>query len=64
MYLHSTCINHCYEAVRATGLTLGLRRIPAGFYVKVQADDVQWQTTNKPINVDCDVLEWNERIVL
>jgi hypothetical protein len=40
-YLHSTCIDGCYEAVRATDLILGLRRIPAGFYVKVQGDDIQ-----------------------
>ena len=54
----------CYEAILATGLTLGLRRIPAGFYVQVQADDVQWQTTNEPVLIGQDALEWNQRIVL
>jgi hypothetical protein len=64
MCLYLTCTNACYEAILATGLTPGLRRIPAGFYVEVQADDIQWQTTNKPVHVGLDVLEWDQRIVL
>jgi len=64
MCLYLTCPNAYYEAILATGLTLGLRRIPAGFYVQVQADDIQWQTTNKPLLVDMDVLEWDQHIVL
>jgi len=54
----------CYEAIIATGLTLGLRRIPAGFYVEVQADDIQWQTTNKSVHVGLDVLEWDQHVFL
>jgi hypothetical protein len=64
LYFHWTPIDNCYEAIRATDLTLGLRRIPAGFNVTVQIDDVQWQTTNKPVHVGVDVLKWNEQIVL
>ncbi|KAG1722691.1 CHAT domain-containing protein [Suillus paluster] len=51
-------------SIRATGLALGLRRIPAGFHVTVQTDDAEWQTSNKPVHVDQDVLEWNEQILL
>ncbi|KAG1748294.1 CHAT domain-containing protein [Suillus paluster] len=51
-------------AIRATDLTLGLRRIPAGFHVTVQADGVEWQTSNKSVHVDQTVVEWNEHILL
>jgi hypothetical protein len=64
LYFHWTPIDDYYEAIRATDLTLGLRRIPAGFNVTVQVDDAQWQTTNKSVHVDLDVVEWNEQIVL
>jgi len=64
MCLYSTRTNTCYEAILATGLTLGLRRIPAGFYVEVQANDIKWQTANKPVHVDLDVLEWDQCVVL
>jgi len=50
--------------VLATDLALGLKRIPAGFYVTVQADGAEWQTTNKPVHVDQSVDEWNDRILL
>jgi len=63
-YLHSARIDGFYQGIRATDLALGLRRIPAGFYVTVQAEDAKWQTTNKPVYIDADVVEWNERIVL
>ncbi|OAX37688.1 hypothetical protein K503DRAFT_218600 [Rhizopogon vinicolor AM-OR11-026] len=43
--------------IRVHDLTLGLRRIPAGFYVTVQVDDVQWQTTNKPVHVDLNGMD-------
>ena len=49
---------------RATDLTLGLKRIPAGFYVIVLVDGAQWQTTNKCVHIDQDIVEWNERIIL
>jgi hypothetical protein len=64
MCLYSTCIGNYYEAIRMSNPTLGLRRIPAGFYVKVQVDGIQWQTTNKAVHVDQDVIEWKERIDL
>ncbi|KAG0702340.1 TPR-like protein [Suillus ampliporus] len=51
-------------SILATGLSLGLRRIPAGFYVTVQADGTEWRTSNKPVNVNQDVVEWDERILL
>ena len=49
---------------RATDLTLGLKRIPAGFYVIVLVDGAEWQTTNKSVHIDQDIVEWNERIIL
>ncbi|KAG2124866.1 CHAT domain-containing protein [Suillus clintonianus] len=51
-------------AIRATDLTLGLRRIPAGFHVVVKADGIECQTSNKPVHVDQVVVEWNEQILL
>ncbi|KAG2746612.1 hypothetical protein P692DRAFT_20739009, partial [Suillus brevipes Sb2] len=45
-------------------LTLGLRRIPAGFHVAVKADGAEFSTSNKPVHVDQAVIEWNERILL
>ncbi|KAG1810761.1 CHAT domain-containing protein [Suillus variegatus] len=51
-------------AVCATDLTLGLRRIPAGFHVVVKADGAEYQTSNKSVNVDQTDVEWQERIVL
>ncbi|KAG2742453.1 hypothetical protein P692DRAFT_20750443, partial [Suillus brevipes Sb2] len=51
-------------AIRATDLTLGLRRIPAGFHVAVKADGAEFRTSNKPAHVDQAVIEWNECILL
>ncbi|KAG1763556.1 hypothetical protein EDD22DRAFT_846369 [Suillus occidentalis] len=51
-------------AIRATDLTLGLRRIPAGFHVAVKADGAEFRTSNKPVHVDQAVIEWNECILL
>ncbi|KAG2125645.1 CHAT domain-containing protein [Suillus bovinus] len=48
----------------ATDLTLGLRWIPAGFYAVVKVDGAEYQTSNKPVNVDQAVIEWHERILL
>jgi hypothetical protein len=53
-----------YEAIRATDVSLGLRRIPVGFQVTVEVDGSRWQTTNTPVHVDVDIVEWNELIVL
>ncbi|KAG1730805.1 uncharacterized protein EDB91DRAFT_740853 [Suillus paluster] len=51
-------------SIRATDVSLGLRRIPVGFHVTVQADGAKWQTTNKVVHIDQAVVEWNERIPL
>ncbi|KAG1726151.1 CHAT domain-containing protein [Suillus lakei] len=51
-------------AICAADLTLGLRRIPAGFHVVVKTDGGECQTSNKPVHVDQAVVEWNERIPL
>ncbi|KAG1727986.1 CHAT domain-containing protein [Suillus lakei] len=51
-------------AIRATDLTLGLRRIPAGFHVVVKAGGAECQTSNKFVHVDQAVIEWNEHIFL
>jgi hypothetical protein len=56
--------NNFLQAVRATGVILGLRRIPVGFYVTVLSDGAEWQTSNTPVYVDQAVVEWNERIPL
>ncbi|KAG2066684.1 hypothetical protein BDR04DRAFT_1121026 [Suillus decipiens] len=53
-----------FQAIHATDLTLGLRRIPAGFHVVVKTDGAEFQTSNKPIHVDQAVIEWNELILL
>ncbi|KAG2751859.1 hypothetical protein P692DRAFT_20872093, partial [Suillus brevipes Sb2] len=51
-------------AIRATDLTLGLRRVPAGFHVALKADGAEFQTSNKPVHVDQTIVEWNEPILL
>ncbi|KAG2747171.1 hypothetical protein P692DRAFT_201606729 [Suillus brevipes Sb2] len=51
-------------AIRATDLTLGLRRIPVGFHAVVKADGAEFRTSNKPVIVDQAVIEWNECILL
>ncbi|KAG2337303.1 hypothetical protein BDR05DRAFT_1005121 [Suillus weaverae] len=51
-------------AIRATDLTLGLRRIPAGFHVVLKTECAEFQTSNKPVHVDQAVVEWNELILL
>ncbi|KAG2754402.1 hypothetical protein P692DRAFT_201928868 [Suillus brevipes Sb2] len=50
--------------IRAGDLTLGLRRIPAGFHVVFKADGAEYQTSNKSVCVDQAVVEWHERILL
>ncbi|KAG2342069.1 hypothetical protein BDR05DRAFT_949327 [Suillus weaverae] len=53
-----------FQAIRATDLTLGLRRIPAGFHVVLKTECAEFQTSNKPVHVDQAVVEWNELILL
>ncbi|KAG2746598.1 hypothetical protein P692DRAFT_20739020 [Suillus brevipes Sb2] len=60
----SARIDDFSKAIRATDLTLGLRRIPAGFHVAVKADGAEFWTSNKPVHVDQAVIEWHERILL
>ncbi|KAG2151620.1 CHAT domain-containing protein [Suillus bovinus] len=50
--------------IRATDLTLGLRRIPAGFHVVVKVDSAEYQTSSKSVQVDQAFIEWHEHILL
>ncbi|KAG2151666.1 CHAT domain-containing protein [Suillus bovinus] len=52
------------QAIHATDITIGLRRIPAGFHTMVKAEGAEYQTSNKPAHVDQAVVEWHERILL
>ncbi|KAG2336891.1 hypothetical protein BDR05DRAFT_1005489 [Suillus weaverae] len=51
-------------AIHVTDVTLGLRRIPAGFHVVLKTEGAEFQTSNKPVHVDQAVVEWNEFILL
>ncbi|KAG2737956.1 hypothetical protein P692DRAFT_20760182 [Suillus brevipes Sb2] len=51
-------------AIRASDLTLGLRRIPAGFHLVFEADGAEYQTSNEYVHVDQTVVEWHEHILL
>ncbi|KAG2081949.1 hypothetical protein BD769DRAFT_1683513 [Suillus cothurnatus] len=51
-------------AIHATDLTLGLRRILAGFHVVIKTDGAECQTSNKPVHVDQAVVKWTEPILL
>ncbi|KAF8436587.1 CHAT domain-containing protein [Boletus edulis BED1] len=46
-------------SIRATGITLGLRRLPAGFYTIVHHSGLEWRTENKRSSVKGDVVEWS-----
>ena len=48
--------------IRATDVTVGLRRVPAGFYTVVHHSGLEWKTENKPSSVNDDVVEWSEPI--
>ncbi|KAG6372436.1 hypothetical protein JVT61DRAFT_7533 [Boletus reticuloceps] len=45
--------------IRATGVTCGLRRVPAGFYTVVHHSGLKWRTENKRSSVNDDVVEWS-----
>ncbi|KAG1846184.1 CHAT domain-containing protein [Suillus subalutaceus] len=60
----TTRIDDITQAIHATDLTLGLRRIPAGFHVVIQTGGAESQTSNKPVHIDQAIVEWNERILL
>ncbi|KAF8132587.1 CHAT domain-containing protein [Boletus edulis] len=46
-------------SIRATGVALGLRRLPAGFYTVVHHSGLEWRTENKCSSVKDDVVEWS-----
>ncbi|KAF8452266.1 CHAT domain-containing protein [Boletus edulis BED1] len=46
-------------SIRATGVALGLRRFPAGFYTIVHHSGLEWRTENKRSSVKDDVVEWS-----
>ncbi|KAF9218898.1 hypothetical protein BS17DRAFT_476432 [Gyrodon lividus] len=50
--------------MKATDLCVGLRRIPAGFYVRVLFGNEEYRTTNKPANLDRGMTEWLDHICL
>ncbi|KAG1732587.1 hypothetical protein EDB19DRAFT_1831291 [Suillus lakei] len=60
----TACIDNFPQAIHTTDLTLGLRHISTGFHLTVNADDAECQTTNKPVDIDQAVFDWNERILL
>ena len=44
--------------IRVTDVALGLRGIPAGFYVAIHHSGLEWRTGNKSLSVNHDVVEW------
>ncbi|KAF8125437.1 TPR-like protein [Boletus edulis] len=46
-------------SIRATGVALGLRRLPAGFYIVVHHSGLEWRTENKRSSVKDDGVEWS-----
>lgn len=48
--------------IRAADVAVGLRRIPAGFYIAVQHSGREWRTENKSVSVNHDVIEWEGSI--
>lgn len=53
----------CGIGIRATDVTIKLRRIPVGFYVAVKSKNVTKRTSNRPVSVGKDVIEWDDEIV-
>ena len=48
--------------IRATDVAMGLRGIPAGFYVVIHHSGLEWRTENKPSSVNHNVVEWTRPI--
>ncbi|KAF8436633.1 CHAT domain-containing protein [Boletus edulis BED1] len=46
-------------SIRVTGVALGLRRLPAGFYTVMHHSGLEWKTENKRSSVKGDVVEWS-----
>ncbi|KAI9569442.1 CHAT domain-containing protein [Boletus coccyginus] len=51
-------ITNVKVGIRATDVTLGLRRVPAGFYTIVHHSGFEWRTENKRSSVNHDLVEW------
>ncbi|KAG1869355.1 hypothetical protein DFJ58DRAFT_723206 [Suillus subalutaceus] len=63
--IHFSAVQHVViTAIHTTDLTLGLRRIPAGFHVVIKTGGAECQTSNKHVHVDQAVVEWTEPIIL
>ena len=45
--------------IRATDVTLGLRRLPTDFHTVVHHSGLEWRTENKPSSVNDNVVEWS-----
>ncbi|KAF8444075.1 CHAT domain-containing protein [Boletus edulis BED1] len=54
-----TSAHSVITSIRATGVALGLRRFPAGFYTIVHHSGREWRTENKRSSVKDDLVEWN-----
>ncbi|KAF8129530.1 TPR-like protein [Boletus edulis] len=54
-----TSAHSVITSIRATGVALGLRRLPAGFYAVVLHSGLEWRTENKCSSVKDDVVEWS-----
>ena len=48
--------------IRATDIAVGLRRLPAGFYIAIQHSGYEWRTENKAVSVNTNIVEWVEPI--
>ncbi|KAG6373736.1 hypothetical protein JVT61DRAFT_5876 [Boletus reticuloceps] len=46
-------------SIRATNVTVGLRRLPAGFYTVVHHSGLEWRSENKRSSVNDGVVEWS-----
>ena len=45
--------------IRATDVTLGLRRLPAGFFAVLHHNGLEWRTENKASSVHTGIVEWS-----
>ncbi|KAF8443849.1 hypothetical protein L210DRAFT_3643442 [Boletus edulis BED1] len=59
-----TSVHTVITNIQATGVALGLRRLPAGFYTVVRHSGHEWRTENKRSSVTDDVVEWRGPIPL
>ncbi|KAG6369820.1 hypothetical protein JVT61DRAFT_13534 [Boletus reticuloceps] len=59
IYLHSRKFANDKVDIRAADAALGLRRLPAWFYLVVHYSSLEWRTENKRSSVSEDVVEWS-----